>query len=180
MLLAEKCTGCGECKDACPIEYPNEWDMNLGVRKAISIPFDQAVPLIYSINRDYCIECFKCVDACGERKAINFDQKPEEVELDVGAIIVTTGCDIYLPYEDARYGYGKYDNVITALEFERLITAGGPTAGHVVRSSDGKTTEKRCHHSMRRFKGHKQVRVLFRFLLHVWAKRSHPSERTLP
>ena len=112
---AKKCTGCGECKDACPIEYPNEWDMNLGVRKAISIPFDQAVPLIYSINRDYCIECFKCVDACGAREAINFDQKPEEVELDVGAIIVTTGCDIYLPYDDATYGYGRYDNVVTAL-----------------------------------------------------------------
>jgi heterodisulfide reductase subunit A len=137
-VIAGNCTGCGECKDACPIEYPNEWDLNLGVRKAISIPFDQAVPLIYSINRDYCIECFKCVDACGAREAINFEQKPEEVELEVGAIIVTTGCDIYEPYDDPRYGYGRYDNVITALEFERLITAGGPTAGHVVRASDGK------------------------------------------
>ena len=138
-VIADKCTGCGECKDVCPIEYPNEWDMKLGVRKAISIPFDQAVPIIHSINRDYCIECFKCVDACGAREAINFNQKPEEVELEVGAIIVTTGSDIYLPYDDATYGYGKYDNVITALEFERLITAGGPTAGHVVRTSDGKT-----------------------------------------
>ena len=138
-IIAGKCTGCGECKDVCPIEYPNEWDMNLGVRKAISIPFDQAVPLIYSINRDYCIECYKCVAACGAREAIDFSQKPEEVELKVGAIIVATGCDIYLPFEDARYGYGRYDNVITALEFERLITAGGPTSGHVVRTSDGKT-----------------------------------------
>ena len=137
-VIAKNCTGCGECKDVCPIEYPNEWDMNLGVRKAISIPFDQAVPLIYSINRDYCIECFKCVDACGARRAINFDQKPEEVELDVGTIIVTSGCDFYQPYDDARYGYGRYDNVITALEFERLITASGPTAGHVLRTSDGK------------------------------------------
>jgi heterodisulfide reductase subunit A len=54
-VIAGNCTGCGECKDACPIDYPNEWEINLGVRKAISIPFDQAVPLIYSINRDYCI-----------------------------------------------------------------------------------------------------------------------------
>ncbi len=137
-VMAGKCTGCGECRDACPIEYPNEFEMNLGLRKAISIPFDQAVPLIYSINRDYCIECFKCVDACGAREAINFDQKPEEVELEVGAIIVTTGCDFYMPYDDARYGYGKYDNVITALEFERLITAGGPTSGHMIRPSNGK------------------------------------------
>lgn len=137
-VMEGKCTGCGECKDACPIEYPNDFEMNLGTRKAISIPFDQAVPLVYSINKDYCIECFKCVDACGAREAINFDQKPEEVELEVGTIIVSTGCDIYLPTEDARYGYGKYDNVITALEFERLITAGGPTTGHVIRPSNGK------------------------------------------
>jgi len=136
-VIAENCTGCGECKDVCPIEYPNEWDMNLGVRKAISIPFDQAVPLVYTINRDYCIECYKCVDACGARQAINFDMEPEEIELEVGAIIVATGFDIYLPYDNHVYGYGKYDNVITALEFERLILAAGPTGGKVVRPSDG-------------------------------------------
>jgi len=136
-VIAEKCTGCGECKDVCPIEYPNEWDMGLGTRKAISVPFDQAVPLVYTINRDYCIECYKCVDACGARQAINFDQKPEEIELEVGAIIVATGYDIYLPYDNPLYGYGKYANVITSLEFERLILAAGPTGGKVVRASDG-------------------------------------------
>jgi len=107
------------------------------VRKAISVPFDQAVPLVYTINRDYCIECYKCVDACGARQAINFDQKPEEIEIEVGAIIIATGFDIYLPTDDQLYGYGKYDNVITALEFERLILAAGPTKGKVVRASDG-------------------------------------------
>ena len=136
-VIAENCTGCGECKDACPIEYPNEWDMSLGVRKAISVPFDQAVPLVYTINRDYCIECYKCVDACGARQAINFEQQPEEIELEVGAIIVATGYDIYLPYDNPLYGYGKYSNVITSLEFERLILAAGPTGGKVVRASDG-------------------------------------------
>ncbi|MEM3881576.1 MAG: CoB--CoM heterodisulfide reductase iron-sulfur subunit A family protein, partial [Candidatus Bathyarchaeia archaeon] len=95
-VLEDKCTGCGECKDVCPIEYPNEWDMYLGTRKAISVPFDQAVPLIYTINRDYCIECYKCVDICGERQAIDFNQKSEEIEIEVGAIIVATGFDIYL------------------------------------------------------------------------------------
>jgi heterodisulfide reductase subunit A len=135
---AEDCTGCGECRDACPIEFPNEWDENLGVRKAISVPFDQAVPLVYTINRDYCIECFKCVEACGAREAINFEQQPEEVNLEVGTIIVSTGFDVYKPYEDARYGYSRFDNVITAMEFERLILAAGPTGGHVVRASDGK------------------------------------------
>jgi len=136
-VIAENCTGCGECKDACPIEYPNEWDMNLGVRKAISVPFDQAVPLVYTINKDYCIECYKCVDACGARQAINFEQQPEEIELEVGAIIVATGYDVYLPYDMPLYGYGKYTNVITSLEFERLILAAGPTGGKVVRASDG-------------------------------------------
>jgi heterodisulfide reductase subunit A2 len=135
-VIPEKCTGCGECKDACPIEYPNEWDLNLGTRKAISVPFDQTVPLIYSINRDYCIECFKCTEACGERKAIDFDQKPEEVDIDVGAIIVSTGFDIYEPYDMPLLGYGKYPNVITSMEFERLILAAGPTGGKVIRQSD--------------------------------------------
>ena len=136
-VIADNCTGCGECRDVCPIEYPNEWDMSLGVRTAISVPFDQAVPLIYTINKDYCIECFKCVDACGARRAINFEQEPEEIELEVGTIIVSTGYDIYLPYDDPLYGYGKYPNVITSLEFERLILAAGPTVGKVVRASDG-------------------------------------------
>ncbi len=136
-VIPEKCTGCGECRDACPIEYPNEWDMNLGTRKAISVPFDQAVPLIYSINRDYCIECYKCTEACGEREAIDFDQKPEEIEIDVGAIIVSTGFDIYLPFDMPLLGYGKYPNVLTSMEFERLILAAGPTGGKVIRQSDG-------------------------------------------
>ncbi|NWF87560.1 hydrogenase iron-sulfur subunit [Candidatus Bathyarchaeota archaeon] len=136
-VIAENCTGCGECKEICPIEYPNEWDMNLGVRKAISVPFDQAVPLVYTINKDYCIECFKCVDACGARQAINFEQQHEEIEIDVGAIVVATGYDIYMPYDNSLLGYGKYTNVITSLEFERLILAAGPTGGKVVRASDG-------------------------------------------
>jgi heterodisulfide reductase subunit A len=136
-VIADRCTGCGECKDVCPIEFPNEWDMNLGVRKAISVPFDQAVPLIYTLNKDYCIECYKCIDACGAREAINFDQKPEEIELDVGAIIVSTGYDVYLPYDMPLLGYGKYSNVITSMELERLILAAGPTGGKVIRASDG-------------------------------------------
>jgi heterodisulfide reductase subunit A len=137
-VIAERCTGCGECKDVCPIEFPNEWDMNLGTRKAISVPFDQAVPLIYTVNKDYCIECYKCVDVCGAREAINFEQQPEEVNIDVGAIIVSTGFDVYLPYDMPLLGYGKYPNVITSMEFERLILAAGPTGGKVIRQSDGK------------------------------------------
>ncbi len=135
-VIATKCTGCGECRDACPIEYPNYADMMLGVRKAISVPYGQAVPLTHTINRDYCIECYKCVDACGAREAIDFDQKPEDITLNVGAIIVSIGYDMYNPKELDWTGYGKFDNVFTALEFERLILAAGPTGGKVVRASD--------------------------------------------
>ena len=137
-VIEERCTGCGECAAVCPIEFPNDWDLFLGVRKAIDVPFSQAVPLVYRIDRDHCIECYKCVDACGPREAIDFSQEPEEIELEVGAIIVAIGFDIYLPYDDPRYGYGRYDNVITALEIERLHVAAGPTKGQVVRASDGR------------------------------------------
>jgi len=136
-VIAKNCTGCGECRDACPIEFPNPADMNLGVRKAISVPFDQAVPLIYTVNKDYCIECYKCVDACGPRQAINFDQKPEEIDVNVGAIILSIGYDMYDPRDMEGYGYGRFDNVFTALELERLLLAAGPTGGKVVRASDG-------------------------------------------
>ncbi len=136
-VIAANCTGCGECRDACPIEYPNYADMYLGVREAISIPFGQAVPLTHTINRDYCIECYKCVDACGAREAINFDQKPEEIEVNVGAIVVAVGYSMYNPQDLTWTGYGRFSNVFTALEFERLILAAGPTGGKVIRASDG-------------------------------------------
>ncbi|MDQ1279732.1 MAG: CoB--CoM heterodisulfide reductase iron-sulfur subunit [Thermoproteota archaeon] len=136
-IIAKNCTGCGECRDACPIEYPNTWDMNMGVRKAISVPFDQAVPLVYTINKDHCIECYKCVDACGARNAIDFDQKSEEIEVKVGAIVVSIGYEMHDPVDMDEYGYGKYDNVVTAMELERLLLAAGPTGGKTVRASDG-------------------------------------------
>jgi heterodisulfide reductase subunit A len=137
-VIQANCTGCGECADICPVEYPNKWEMNLGTRRAISVPFPQAVPLVFTVDKDHCIECYKCVDVCGARNALDFEQPPEEIELEVGTITVATGFDIYYPFDDPRYGYGKYPNVITALEAERLINAAGPTGGHVIRASDGK------------------------------------------
>jgi heterodisulfide reductase subunit A len=137
-VIAKNCTGCGECADVCPVEYPNEWEMNLGTRKAISVPFPQVVPLIFKIDRDHCIECFKCVEICGGRGAIDFEQKPEEIEIEVGTITVATGFDVYEPFDEPKWGYGKYPNVVTAMEAERLINAAGPTGGEVIRASDGK------------------------------------------
>ncbi len=137
----EKCVGCGACAEACRLHnrIKNEFDMNLGKRSAIYVPFPQAVPLKYTIDPENCItlrtgKCGDhalCVDACGERNAINFDQKEEIIEIEVGTIIVATGYDLFDPKEKPEYGYGKFDNVITGLEFERLVSASGPTEGHI-------------------------------------------------
>ena len=129
------CNGCGECSKVCPIEVPNEFDANLIPRKAIYTPFAQAVPASYSIDIDHCIRCYKCVEAC-QPGAIDFAQEPREIDLEVGTIVVATGADVCDPSYLASYGYLSSPNVITSLEFERLINAGGPSGGHLTRPSD--------------------------------------------
>ena len=139
----EACNGCGECAIACPIEVPSLYEEGLGPRKAIHVEFPQAIPMRYTIDMDSCIECYKCVEACKEqgRYAIDFSQEPEDVEIDVGAITVATGFDMYDASEIKEYGYGVYDNVVTAMGIERMVNAAGPTFGHVVRPSDRKEPE---------------------------------------
>ena len=134
----EQCNGCGECANVCPIEVPNRYEEALGPRKAIHVEFPQAIPMRYTIDRDACIECYKCVDACQEqgRDAIDFNLEPEDIELDVGTITVATGFDMYDPGKIKEYGYGVYRNVVTAMEIERMVNAAGPTFGHVIRPTD--------------------------------------------
>jgi heterodisulfide reductase subunit A len=138
--VTKECTACGDCVNVCPVEVPNEFDVGLTWRKAIYTPFAQAVPALYLIDENSCIglgenTCARCKDVCGP-DAINFNAKPEEVELDVGTIIVATGMDVYDPVALTEYGYLRAPNTITSLEFERLINAGGPTGGRLVRPSD--------------------------------------------
>ena len=130
------CTGCGSCQEACPIEIPNYYDEGVGMVKAAFIPFPQAVPLCATIDKDYCIECNLCVQACGPN-AIDHNQQPETIELEVGTIVAAIGYDPFDPSGIYQYGYGRFSNVITAMEIERMINASGPTGGHVIKPSDG-------------------------------------------
>jgi len=132
----DECTGCGDCAKHCPIEVPNEFDLNLGLRKAIYIPFPQAVPFIYKIDPESCIGCRNCESYC-ERNAIRFDQKPKTFEVKAGAIIVATGYEPFDATKLKNYGYGRHSNVLTSLELERLLSPSGPTEGDIVRPSDG-------------------------------------------
>lgn len=133
------CTGCGRCMEVCPIEIPNDFNYGLGTRKAINIYFPQAIPKVAYISKDYCINCGQCEKNC-LAGAVKHDQEPEEINLDIGAIIIATGYDMY----DAtgEYGYGKYLNVISQIELERMLGPTGPTGGHVKRITDGETPKR--------------------------------------
>ncbi|MEM2367077.1 MAG: CoB--CoM heterodisulfide reductase iron-sulfur subunit A family protein [Candidatus Bathyarchaeia archaeon] len=144
--VTEDCSACGECAKVCPETAPNEFDEGLSIRHAIYIPFPQAVPSIYIVDRELCLNkdvtvCDKCIKVC-ERKAIDFNMKPEIIELEIGTIIVATGYDTFDPSCLEEYGYGKYENVVTGLEFERILSPTGPTEGKIVRPSDKKTPKR--------------------------------------
>jgi len=137
----KKCIGCGACAQLCPVEVPNDFDERLGFRSAIYIQFSHAVPLIYTIDKEHCLECDLCKNLC-KVGAINKQQKPEDVEIEVGVIIVATGFDLFDARRREECGFGLYDNVITGLSLERLLNISGPTGGRVVRPSDGKIPKK--------------------------------------
>jgi heterodisulfide reductase subunit A len=135
-----ECTACGDCVDVCPVIQPDEYQMGFSSRRAIYIPFPQAIPSSYVINMEEClgnnpIACGKCLEKC-DKQCIDFDMQDEVIELSVGAVVVATGIDTYDPTCLDEYGYTKYENVVTTLEFERLICAGGPTEGNLVRPGD--------------------------------------------
>ncbi|MFX1327242.1 MAG: FAD-dependent oxidoreductase [Promethearchaeota archaeon] len=140
-----KCKGCGDCAARCPkIETPNLFDMNLGKRKSVYIPFPQAVPPVYLIDPELCLKitkgvCGVCEKIC-KAEAIDYEQEPYEFELHVGAIVVATGFDVLEEELSSRWGY-SFKNVVNALEYERMLSASGPFGGHILRRSDEKEPE---------------------------------------
>ncbi|MFX0188144.1 MAG: 4Fe-4S binding protein [Candidatus Hodarchaeota archaeon] len=131
----ETCTGCGTCAEECPVVCGNEFDLGMKDRKAIYIPFPQAVPGEYTIDMDHCIRCGICAEVC-PAGAIRYDDKPEYLDVKVGTIILATGWDPYDPTVLKQYGFGKYPNVITGFQMERLLSSFGPTEGKPKRPSD--------------------------------------------
>jgi len=137
----EKCVGCGICAQKCPAKVSDEYNEGLMKRKAIYLLYPQAVPLVYQIDRDHCIyfkkkgRCRACEKFC-ENMAIDFNQTEEELSLKVGSVILAPGLGLFKAESAVEYGYGRYRNVITTMEFERFMSATGPTDGHIHRPSD--------------------------------------------
>jgi quinone-modifying oxidoreductase subunit QmoA len=137
-----KCTVCGECVDACPVERSNEFDCGMSTTKAIYMPYTMAYPVQYAIDDSVCpgAECGKCIEAC-KYGAIELDKSPETIELEVQSVIWATGWDQPDATKFDGLGFGKYKNVITNLMMERLASVDGPTGGKITRPSDDKEIE---------------------------------------
>jgi len=138
----DKCVSCGKCSEVCPVEYDREYELGLGKRKAIDFP--SAKPFLegFAIDERMCLhfrgeECFACVEAC-PNGAINLDERPEEIKIRAKALILATGMELFDLSKVKELGYGRYKDVITSLELERMLDPEGPTKGDVVRPSDKK------------------------------------------
>ena len=137
----QNCIGCDACFEPCPVSLKNEFEERLGERKAIYVPCAGAIPNVPMIDTEHCLrfkgkDCQACQEAC-MFEAIDFNQKDEQLELKVGAIIVATGFNTFDPKQSPEYGYGKLDDVYTAFEFERLYASNGPTDGKILLKNGG-------------------------------------------
>jgi heterodisulfide reductase subunit A len=132
----KQCIGCGSCFETCPVTIKNEYNEGLDERKAIYVPYAGALPYVAMIDKANCLhfqgqECAACQSACS-LACINFDEEDQLIELHVGAIILSTGFDIFDPTQATEYGYGKVEDIYTSLEFERLLSSTGPTGGQIL------------------------------------------------
>jgi len=141
----DKCIACGICAEKCPKKVTNEFDAGLAKRKSVYVKYEQAVPLKYAIDEN-CIyfkkgKCKACEKFC-PADAINFEDQPRELTINAGAVLMAPGCAIYDPAVYDTYGYQKSPNIVTSLEFERILSATGPFSGHLIRPSDHKEPRK--------------------------------------
>lgn len=136
--INSNCTACGACVEACPVERPDDFNFAMSKTKAIYLPFENAYPLQYAIDKNVCpsAECGKCVSVC-PYNAIEPDMEPKIVEIEVGAVIWATGWEPYDARQIEDLGFGTYPDVITNVMMERLAAKSGPTAGKIQRPSDG-------------------------------------------
>ncbi len=137
----EKCNGCGLCAQKCPVEAVDAFNEGLSQRGAIYVDYPQAVPLKFVIDREECIGCGTCQEIC-KAKAVEYDQQDSEVTLRVGSIILAPGFEPFDARVKSEYGYGRFPNVVTSIEFERILSASGPYGGLVLRPSDGEIPRK--------------------------------------
>ena len=142
----DKCIACSACSEKCPKKVPNSYDSGLSKRKAVYVQYAQAVPLKYTIDAEQCIyltrgKCKACQKFC-PTNAIDFDDQPQDLSLNVGAVILASGGRAFDPRIYDTYGYSNSDNIVTSLEFERILSASGPYGGHLLRPSD-KTEPKK-------------------------------------
>ncbi len=141
----DKCTGCGACAEKCPTQVPDAFNEGFAKRSAIYSWFAQGIPSTHTIDPEHCRQlqgkkCGVCKKVC-QADAVDYEQKDKVVDLEVGAIVVATGYDVFDPSLIPEYRYQEIDNVITAIELERLLSASGPTGGHLYRPSDFKAKE---------------------------------------
>jgi len=142
----DKCIACGICAEKCPKKVVSEYDAGLIKRKAAFVRYAQAVPLKYALDSENCIyfkkgKCKACEKFC-PTGAIKFDDKQKDLTIRVGSVILSSGCEAYDPVIHDIYGYGRSDNIVTSLEFERMLSASGPYGGHLVRPSDKEEPKK--------------------------------------
>ena len=145
-IREDKCMGCTTCVEYCPVKVPDPYNQDLSLNKAIHIYFSQAVPLVTYIDPETCLylqgeRCTICLGVC-KNKAIDLHQEAEKVEVNVGAIVLCPGYEVFDPKVRGDYGYGTFENVVTSLDFERLLCATGPYEGEILRPSDGKHPHK--------------------------------------
>ena len=141
-IIEDRCTGCTTCVEYCPVKVPDPYNQNLSLNKAIHIYFSQAVPLITYVDPETCLylqdeQCTICRGVC-KHEAIDLDQKPKRLEIEVGAIILAPGYEVFDPKPRGDFGYGIMPNVVTSLDFERILCSTGPYDGEIRRPSDGK------------------------------------------